>query len=57
MSIIGLVIGAIVWLTCFACASAVTKGIEQGLKDPNFQKQMQDATKDLDKALKELNKK
>ena len=28
MSIIGVVIGAIVWISCVACASAVTKGFE-----------------------------
>ncbi len=54
MSIIGVVIGAIVWISCVACASAMKSGLEQGIKnDPKLQQQLQDAQKELQKALKE----
>lgn len=55
MSIIGVVIGAIVWISCVACVSAGTKAFEEGIKaDPKLQQQLQDVSKDLEKTLKEV---
>jgi heme/copper-type cytochrome/quinol oxidase subunit 1 len=58
MSIIGVVLGAIIWIACIACASVATKGLSDVVNDPKFQKQLEDMKNDpnLKKQIEDANK-
>ena len=52
MSIAGVALGLILWISCMICAGAYSKAIQSELKDPK----LQESLKDLEKATKELEK-
>jgi hypothetical protein len=52
MSIIGTILGLLIWAACAACLGAGSRAIQEAQKDPNFQKSFQD----LQKAGEEIKK-
>ncbi len=51
-SIIGAVLGLLIWIACAACVSAGSRALQEAGKDPNIQKSFQD----LQKAAEEMKK-
>jgi predicted PurR-regulated permease PerM len=56
MSIIGVVLGLIIWISCMFCYKAAGTLTNELSKDPKLQESLKKATKELEKAAKEAEK-
>jgi len=52
LSIIGLVLGGIMWIACSLCAAGMKEGIKELQKDPGFKSLQQEMNKAIDDATK-----